>query len=57
MQRSSWRTALLVCLALAALGGCASDPRYKDGASWVQWQEAEKRRLEQQGFPQYTGGP
>ena len=48
----------LVILALLAAGlaGCASDPRYKQGLEWVQWNEQEKKRLEAEGFPQYTGG-
>ena len=48
----------LVCVALAvaAIAGCANDPRYKHGLEWVQWNEQEKKRLEAAGFPQYTGG-
>jgi hypothetical protein len=45
---------LLVALALAILGGCASDPRYKMGVNWVEEQESERRRLQAQGFPQYS---
>jgi hypothetical protein len=46
---------LLVLMLLgAALAGCASDPRYKHGIEWVQWQEAERQRLEAAGFPQYN---
>lgn len=49
------RRALLACiLSLLVLGGCASDPRFKEGLGWIQWQEAERARLEAQGFPQYT---
>jgi hypothetical protein len=49
---------LLACLALALAlaAGCASDPRYQQGLEWVQWIEQEKKRLEAEGFPQYTGG-
>jgi hypothetical protein len=48
----------LVCLALALalVAGCTSDPRYKQGLEWVQWNEEQKMRLEAEGFPQYTGG-
>lgn len=41
-------------LVAAALAGCASDPRYKQGLEWVQWNEQEKERLNAQGFPQYN---
>lgn len=46
----------LVILALLAAGlaGCASDPRYKQGLEWVQWNEQEKKRLNDAGFPQYN---
>ena len=45
---------LLIGLALAVLAGCASDPRYKQGLNWVVENEAEKRRLNAAGFPQYN---
>ena len=38
----------------ATLAGCASDPRFKEGVSWVTYNEAEKARLQAQGFPQYN---
>jgi hypothetical protein len=41
-------------LALVVLAGCAADPRYKEGLSWVLYNEAEKARLQAQGFPQYV---
>jgi hypothetical protein len=41
-------------LLAAALSGCASDPRYKQGLEWVVWNEQEKRRLDAAGFPQYN---
>jgi len=46
----------LVILALLAVGlaGCAADPRYKQGLEWVQWNEQEKKRLNDAGFPQYN---
>lgn len=48
--------ALKVLLAVMVLGvaGCASDPRYKQGLEWVQWNEMEKKRLQSEGFPQYN---
>ena len=46
--------ALLAVLALGVLAGCASDPRYKQGLEWVQWQEGERKRLTAEGFPQYN---
>jgi hypothetical protein len=53
------RIVLLFVLAsgLAGLFGCASDPRYKEGLDWVLWNEAEKKRLDDAGFPQYNDGP
>jgi uncharacterized lipoprotein len=45
---------VLLSLLAAGLAGCASDPRYKQGLEWVQWQEAERQRLEAAGFPQYS---
>jgi hypothetical protein len=56
-QRSWFGAALATVLALLAVAGCASDPRYSQGVEWVQWQEAEKKRLDDAGFPQYTGAP
>jgi hypothetical protein len=49
------RAALAAVLALIVLAGCASDPRYSQGVEWVVSQEAEKKRLDDAGFPQYTG--
>ncbi len=53
------RRALAIALAvgLSSLAGCASDPRYKEGLDWVTWIEAEKKRRDDAGFPQYTNGP
>ena len=48
---------VLLVLALLALAGCASDPRYKEGLNWVVSQEEERQRLQAQGFPQYGFGP
>ena len=41
-------------LLVLALTGCAADPRYKEGLSWIVYNEAEKARLDSQGFPQYN---
>lgn len=45
----------MLVLAFLTLAGCASDPRFSQGLEWVQWQEAERKRLDAAGFPQYTG--
>jgi len=45
---------LMLAVAAAVLAGCASDPRYAKGLEWVLENEAEKRRLNAQGFPQYN---
>jgi hypothetical protein len=49
-----FRATLATALAVLVLAGCASDPRYKEGVSWVVWQEQERQRLEAMGFPQYN---
>jgi hypothetical protein len=55
-RSSSYSTlkTVVAIIALSLLSGCASDPRYKEGIAWVQWQEAEKQRLQAAGFPQYN---
>jgi hypothetical protein len=53
--RPALRTLIAAVLAFVALAGCASDPRYRQGIGWVTAQEAEKKRLDDAGFPQYTG--
>lgn len=45
---------LLVLTALGILAGCASDPRRANGLQWVTEQQAERARLQAQGFPQYS---
>jgi hypothetical protein len=45
---------IILTLVAAGLAGCAADPRYKQGLEWVQWNEAEKARLDAAGFPQYN---
>jgi uncharacterized lipoprotein len=54
MKVMSMKRFVLLILLAAGLGGCASDPRYKQGLEWVQWNEQEKKRLNAQGFPQYN---
>jgi hypothetical protein len=43
------------CILGATLAGCASDPRFGKGLQWVEEQAAERQRLEDMGFPQFTG--
>lgn len=47
----------LVFLALAAatFAGCAADPRSSQGVQWFLENEAEKKRLNDAGFPQFSG--
>jgi hypothetical protein len=54
-ERRTIRAALAAALIFLALAGCASDPRYRQGANWVAEQEAERKRLNDAGFPQYGG--
>ncbi|HEU4363904.1 MAG TPA: hypothetical protein VFT13_00410 [Candidatus Krumholzibacteria bacterium] len=54
-ERCSIRTALAAALALIALSGCASDSRSGQAIDWVVSQEADKKRLNDAGFPQYSG--
>jgi len=48
----SIRAVLAAALALMVLAGCAGRP--SDGVEIVVWQEAERQRLQAQGFPQYN---
>jgi hypothetical protein len=52
-----YRIAFLLVTLGAVLGGCASDPRSQQTLDWVLWNEAEKKRLDDAGFPQYNDGP
>ncbi len=45
---------LAIAAVVATLAGCASDPRYGQGMQWVVDQQAERTRLQSQGFPQYS---
>jgi hypothetical protein len=48
------RRAIISAALCVLLAGCASDPRFKEGVAWVEYNEAEKARLNAQGFPQYS---
>jgi hypothetical protein len=48
--------AFVLAAGLSGVAGCASDARFQQGLEWAQWNEAEKKRLDDAGFPQYTGG-
>jgi hypothetical protein len=45
------------CLLLAGAGlaGCATGGAPSQGVKWFLEKEAEKKRLDDAGFPQYTG--
>jgi hypothetical protein len=45
---------ILIAIAAGVLAGCTSDPRYDKGLQWVLENEAEKKRLNDLGFPQYN---
>jgi len=49
---------MLVAVFAASIfsAGCANDPRYAQGKAWIASTEAEKKRLDDSGFPQYSGG-
>ncbi|MCL4798086.1 MAG: hypothetical protein KJ025_00760 [Burkholderiales bacterium] len=48
--------ALAAALVLIVLTGCAAGPSSGQAVEWVVWQEAEKKRLDDMGFPQYNDG-
>jgi hypothetical protein len=45
---------MLALAGAALLAGCATDSRQSQGLNWVVEQQAERTRLEAQGFPQYA---
>jgi type IV pilus biogenesis protein CpaD/CtpE len=47
--------AVLLAASFAALAGCTSGPNQSRGTQWIEEDEAQKRRLEAAGFPQYIG--
>jgi hypothetical protein len=57
MQATALRCTVWLCLAIAAAGfaGCASGGAQSQGVKWYMENEAEKKRLNDAGFPQYTG--
>jgi hypothetical protein len=57
MSRTRFDRLVALAVLAAGLAGCASDPRYQQGLEWVLWNEAEKKRLDDAGFPQYNDGP
>jgi hypothetical protein len=48
-----WRFVLLAVV-VVNLAACASGPRQSQGVTWVVEQQAERARLQAQGFPQYA---
>jgi len=45
---------VLLAIVVTTLTACASGPRQSQGLSWVLEQQAERQRLQAQGFPQYA---
>jgi len=52
----SLRAALGASVLLAILSGCASPQRSEQVLEWVVSSEAQKKKLDDEGFPQYVGG-
>lgn len=48
-------SALLLASAAATLAACASGSSGGQAAKWILEDEAEKKRLNDAGFPQYVG--
>jgi hypothetical protein len=57
MNRRRFDRIVLALVLAAGFAGWAADPRYKEGVDWVVWNEAEKKRLDDAGFPRYNDGP
>ncbi|HSD42546.1 MAG TPA: hypothetical protein VLD36_11845 [Burkholderiales bacterium] len=57
MNRDTLRIAVLLGLLIAVGGlvGCAAGGAQSQGVKWYLENEAEKKRLDDAGFPQYTG--
>jgi hypothetical protein len=49
---AAWFCLFLAC---AGLAGCATGGAQSQGVKWFLENEAEKKRLDDAGFPQYTG--
>jgi outer membrane murein-binding lipoprotein Lpp len=54
MRTATLTRLVMLVLTATVLAGCASDARRSQGVAWVEEQEAERRRLQAQGFPQYS---
>lgn len=52
LQYVAW---LCLLIAGAGLAGCAAGSAQSQGVKWHLENEAEKKRLNDAGFPQYTG--
>lgn len=50
----SVRAALAAALALAVLAGCASSGAPSQAVQWIVETEAQKKQLNDAGFPQYN---
>ena len=46
---------VLPLMSLSLVTGCASAPRYSKGVEWIVSMEAQKKQLNDAGFPQYPG--
>mgnify|MGYP001565469802 CR=1 FL=1 len=44
----------LLAFVVVNLTACAAGPRQSQGLTWVVEQQAERQRLQAQGFPQYA---
>jgi hypothetical protein len=57
MREAGLRYAAWLCLLVAGAGlaGCAAGGGQSQGVKWYMENEAEKKRLNDAGFPQYTG--
>jgi hypothetical protein len=54
-QLRSIRAALAAALVLIELGGCATSGSPSQAQRWIMETEAQKRQLNDAGFPQYVG--
>jgi hypothetical protein len=57
MRESGLRYVVWLCLLIVAVGlaGCAAGGAQSQGVKWHLENEAEKKRLNDAGFPQYSG--
>jgi len=49
------KTLVLLTLLAASLAGCGTTGAQSQGVKWFLENEAEKKRLDDTGFPQYSG--